>query len=102
MPVIYVIDSFGYGDQLSRVLSGTLGRERIPYLSTSQNVDPRTPTNYLPDSHFTDVNDRKLAAALARVIDRALVVEDAGQRSAGQSNDALTRSWREHSPTRTP
>ena len=89
VPVIYVIDSFGYGDQLSRALSGTLGRERIPYLSTSQFVDPRTPTNYLPDSHFTDVNDRKLAAALARVMDRALVDEDAGQRSAGQASPRL-------------
>ena len=94
VPVIYVIDSFGYGDQLSRALSGTLKRERIPYLSTSQYVDPRNPTAYLPDSHFTDANDRKLAAALARVMDRALVDEDAGLRAVGQGNGAVARSSR--------
>ncbi|QGN56108.1 hypothetical protein [Novosphingobium sp. Gsoil 351] len=72
VPVIYIIDSFGYGDQLTRALCSTLAREQIPYVSTSQHIDPKTPTNYLPDGHFTDANDRKLAATLAQVMDREL------------------------------
>ena len=72
VPVIYIVDSFGYGDQLSQALSETLRREAIPYLASSRYLDPMVPTNYLPDSHFTDSNDRELAAVLARIIDREL------------------------------
>ncbi|MGX7953596.1 hypothetical protein ACWPM1_13670 [Tsuneonella sp. HG249] len=69
LPVIYIVDSFGYRDQLTRSLEATLRRNRIPYLSSSQHVDPTRPNNYLPDSHFTDANDRVLAQALAELID---------------------------------
>lgn len=72
VPVIYVVDSFGYGDQLSRALRETLVRDRIPFLSSSSLVDPGNPTAYLPDSHFTDANDRKLAQGLAAILDREL------------------------------
>ncbi|OYW45971.1 MAG: hypothetical protein B7Z08_00280 [Sphingomonadales bacterium 32-68-7] len=72
VPVIYVVDSFGFGDQLHRALAGTLRRERIAYLATSRFVNPADPAGYLPDSHFTDANDRRLAAELAAVLDREL------------------------------
>lgn len=86
VPVIYIVDSFGYGDQLTRALSGTLARERIPYVSSSQHIDPKTPTNYLPDGHFTDANDRKLAAALANVLTAELAAETAmGARGASEN-----------------
>ena len=70
VPVIYVVDSFGYADQLTRSLEATLERDRIPYLSSSRHLDPQSPVNYLPDSHFTDANDRILARALADIIER--------------------------------
>ncbi len=72
LPVIYIVDSFGYGDQLSRSLSETLAKDSIPYISTHRVVDPSNPSGYLPDSHFTDRNDRKIASALERLIDREL------------------------------
>jgi hypothetical protein len=72
VPVIYSVDSFGYGDQLYRALADTLRRDDIPYLATHTVVDPRAPAGYLPDSHFTDANDARLARALERVIEREL------------------------------
>lgn len=72
VPVIYVVDSFGYRDQLSRALADTLRRENIPHLATHTIVDPMSPTDYLPDSHFTDVNDARLARELERILDREL------------------------------
>lgn len=85
VPVIYVVDSFGYGDQLYLALSRTLHRDRIPYIATHDYVDPADPTGYLPDSHFTPQNDRRLAVALARLLDRELV-------RAGTPNDSDANS----------
>ncbi|MBN8808836.1 MAG: hypothetical protein J0I47_11490 [Sphingomonas sp.] len=68
VPVIYVVNNYGYGDQLHRALADTLERDHIPYLSSESVVDPNDPSNYLPDTHFTDANDQKLAQALDQVI----------------------------------
>ena len=75
VPIIYVVDSFGYANQLTRSLQTTLERNRIPYLSSSRYLDPQSPVNYLPDSHFTDTNDRMLARALAGIIERNVAAE---------------------------
>jgi hypothetical protein len=64
IPVIYVVNSQGTGDVLYRSLADTLEREHIRYLSTHRVIDPNNPANYLPDSHFTDENDMRLAQAL--------------------------------------
>jgi len=72
IPVVYVVDSFGYDDQLYRALAGTLHREQIPFIASHDYVDPADPTGYLPDSHFTAANDRRLAVALAGLIDHEL------------------------------
>ncbi|MBN8814153.1 MAG: hypothetical protein J0J06_01745 [Sphingomonas sp.] len=68
LPVIYIVNNYGYGNQLFRALRMTIQRDRIPYLSSDTVVDPNNPANYLPDTHFTDENDRRLAQALDRVI----------------------------------
>lgn len=68
VPVIYIVNNYGYGDQLHRALRATLERDNIPYLSSETVVDPNDPGNYLPDTHFTDANDRKLARALDAII----------------------------------
>lgn len=86
VPVVYIVDSFGYGDQLTRALIVTLRRNRIPFVSSSQHVDPKMPTNYLPDSHFTDANDRILASALAQVLDDELA-SGAANRSSPEVPD---------------
>ena len=72
LPVIYVVDSFGFGDKLTRALRETLDREHIAYLSTSDFVNPADARGYLPDSHFTDANDRRLAQCLAAILDQRL------------------------------
>lgn len=72
IPVIYIVDSFGYRDQLYRALADTLRRENIPHLATHTVIDPMNPTAYLPDSHFTEANDARLAQELERVLDAEL------------------------------
>ena len=72
LPVIYVVNNFGYGDQLRRALQATLHRDAIPYLSSDTVVNPTDPTNYLPDTHFTDANDDRLAAALDQLLTQKL------------------------------
>ncbi len=76
LPVIYVVNNYGYGDQLHRALQATLDRDHIPYLSSDTVVNPNDPSNYLPDTHFTDANDDRLAQALDQLI--------SGQLAAGQ------------------
>jgi hypothetical protein len=71
IPVIYIANNFGYSDWLYQALRRTLEREHIPYLNSAAVVSPTDPRGYLPDSHFTDANDLRLARALAAVIDRA-------------------------------
>lgn len=72
LPVIYVVNNYGYGDQLRRALQPTLDRDAIPYLSSDSVVNPNDPSNYLPDTHFTDANDDRLAAALDQLITERL------------------------------
>lgn len=72
LPIIYVVDSFGYSDQLYRALRSTLDRDHIPYIASHDFIDPMNPSGYLPDSHFTPSNDRLLARALARLLDEKL------------------------------
>lgn len=72
VPVIYIVDSAGFGDQMYKALEVTLRRDSIPYLATHQVIDPMDPTGYLPDSHFTDANDRLLARHLEGVLRREL------------------------------
>lgn len=68
VPVIYIVNSRGYGDQMFNALVDTLEKHGIPYVSSHLVVDPNDPRNYLPDSHFTDANDQKIANALDRVL----------------------------------
>ena len=72
LPVIYIVNSRGYGDQMYRVLEKTLRKNKIPHLSTHFLLDPNDPRNYLPDNHFTDANDLVLARAMARLLENNL------------------------------
>ena len=72
VPVIFVVNNLGYGTQLYDAVRGSLDRCDIPYLSSHTVVSPSDPRGYLPDSHFTNANDDRLARALAKVIDTQL------------------------------
>lgn len=71
VPVIFIVNNFGASDHMYQALRGTLEADHIPYLSSHTVVSPSDPRGYLPDSHFTDENDDKLAAALVEVIEHA-------------------------------
>jgi hypothetical protein len=71
IPVIFIVNNLGYSDYLFQALKPALEQDNIPYLSSHTVVSPDDPRGYLPDSHFTDEVDDKLAAALERVIEAA-------------------------------
>jgi hypothetical protein len=71
IPVIFIVNNFGYSDHLFKALSPALQADNIPYLSSHTVISPEDPRGYLPDSHFTDEADNKLAVALAKVIENS-------------------------------
>lgn len=72
IPVIYIVNNMGYSDQLFRALEGSLRTHAIPALNSAAIVPPSNPRNYLPDSHFTDENDDRLARELERIVQQQL------------------------------
>jgi hypothetical protein len=68
IPVIYVVNNLGFGDHLFRALEPTLRAQHIPFLNSAAVIDPRDASSYLPDTHFTDEADRRLANELERII----------------------------------
>jgi hypothetical protein len=68
VPVIYIVNNFSYSDYLFEALKPALEADQIPYVSSHTIVSPDDPRGYLPDSHFTDAFDEKLAHALEQVI----------------------------------
>jgi hypothetical protein len=70
LPVIFLVNNFGYSDYLFQALSLTLKADKIPCLSSHSIVSPSNPRGYLPDSHFTDQIDEELARALVRLLDK--------------------------------
>jgi hypothetical protein len=69
IPVIFLVNNLGYSDYLYQALKPALDSDKIPYLSSHTIVSPNDPRGYLPDSHFTDATDDKLARALAEIIE---------------------------------
>jgi hypothetical protein len=72
IPVIYIVNNQGCGDQLLQVLRPVLDADRIPYLSTDKICPPGDPSAFLPgsDGHFTAEKNLELANALIAIIDR--------------------------------
>jgi hypothetical protein len=71
IPVIFIVNNLGYSDYLFQALKPVLEKANIPYVSSHTIVSPDDPRGYLPDSHFTDSVDDKLAQALEDVIEHA-------------------------------
>jgi hypothetical protein len=71
IPVIFIVNNFGYSDYLFKALYPALQADNVPYLSSHTIVSPDDPRGYLPDSHFTDEIDDKLARALVGVIENS-------------------------------
>jgi len=68
IPVIFLVNNLGFSDYLFQALSPALKADNVPYVSSHQIVSPSDPRGYLPDSHFTDQVDDKLAAALIKLL----------------------------------
>jgi hypothetical protein len=71
IPVIFIVNNLGYSDYMFKALKPVLEQDDIPYVSSHTIVSPDDPRGYLPDSHFTDEMDDKLARALVGVIENS-------------------------------
>lgn len=91
IPIIYIVNNFGYSDYLYRALAPALQADAVPYLSSHTVVSPNDPRGYLRDSHFTEEVDDRLAEALEKVVDQARA--DASQ-SKAQSREHLVEATR--------
>jgi hypothetical protein len=71
IPIIFIVNNLGYSDYLFKALHPALEADNVPYLSSHTIVSPDDPRSYLPDSHFTDEVDDRLARALVKVIENS-------------------------------
>jgi hypothetical protein len=71
IPIIYLVNNYGYSNYLFQALSPTLDADKIPFVSSHQIISANDPRGYLPDSHFTSAVDEQLARALIKVIENA-------------------------------
>jgi hypothetical protein len=69
LPVIFLVNNLGYSDSLYQAVRSVLESNKIPYVSSHDFVSPRDPRGYLPDSHFKDEIDDRMARKLVQVID---------------------------------
>jgi hypothetical protein len=69
IPIIFIVNNLGYSDYLYQALRPALDADNISYLSSHTVASPNDPRGYLPDSHFTDAVDDKLAGALIKAIE---------------------------------
>jgi hypothetical protein len=83
IPIIYIVNNFGFSDYLYRALAPALRADSVPYLSSHTVVSPDDPRGYLRDSHFTEEVDDRLAEALENVVDQARA--NASERTAPSS-----------------
>jgi hypothetical protein len=72
LPIIYIVNNFGYSNYLFQAVRATLQVNDIPYVSSDSIASPNDPRKYLPDSHFTNETDDQIARALALLIEKRL------------------------------
>ena len=69
-PIVILVQTRRPGDpDLAALLSPKLRAEGIPYLSTSEFADPKDPSLFRPDGHYTAKIDALFGAQLLRLID---------------------------------
>ena len=71
IPIIFIVNNLGYSDNLFRALLPALNADNVPYLSSHTIVPTDDPRAFLPDSHFTDEFDQRLATALAGLVENS-------------------------------
>jgi hypothetical protein len=73
IPIIYIVNTKGQGDNLFRVLEPVLTKEKIPYLSSHIICPPDDPRVFLSEnSHFTLDKDIELAEEMISIIKREI------------------------------
>lgn len=71
LPVIFLVNSLGYSDSLFQAVRTVLEDNKISYVSSHEFVSPSDPRGYLPDSHFIDEIDDRMAQKLAQIVEQS-------------------------------
>jgi hypothetical protein len=73
VPIVFVVNNQGCGDDMLRLIMPILNASNIKYLSSDKICPPNDPKVFLPgrDGHFTPEKDEQLADALSKVIGRS-------------------------------
>jgi hypothetical protein len=69
IPVVYLVNNFGYSNYLYQALEPALAQDKIPFVSSDRVASPSDPRAYLPNSHFVDSVDDRLAQTLISVVE---------------------------------
>jgi len=72
IPILYIVNNYGTGTSLFRLLEPTLTKNNIRYLSSHTICPPDDATCYLSDSHFVPAKNLELAKVMVRVVHEAL------------------------------
>lgn len=73
IPVIYIVNNLGRGDDLYKALKPALEANNIPYLSTHIICPPNDPRLFLSmNSHFIPSKDIELAQEMIKIIEKEL------------------------------
>lgn len=69
LPIVYLVNNQGCGDDLYQLLEPILKNNNIPFLSSHVICPPDDPNVFGTATHFTESKNRELAVAIERIIE---------------------------------
>lgn len=70
LPIVLVINNRGYDDHLFKAIQPTLSKYSVPYVSTHEIAPATDLNNFLPDGHFTQEANQKIAQQIIKLIEK--------------------------------
>ncbi len=64
LPIVLLLDSAGMQGRLKEALGDSLTAAQVPFISSSDLFRTNDRRNYIPDGHYTEENDEKVAKAI--------------------------------------
>jgi hypothetical protein len=68
VPIVLLLHDRGYSDHLYRLLKPKLEKDAIPYVSSHELCPTDDPTNFVPDGHFTEAANERIAESILKIV----------------------------------
>lgn len=78
-PIFVNYATLGDADHLDQITDDIYERTQVPHLSTVPICSPGDASNYIPDGHFTEACNEKVARALLKVLEPAVGTSHVGE-----------------------